>query len=266
MISVIIPAKLEPNLQKTVDDILNKAEETVQIVVILDGYWPDPPLADDSRVIIIHNSKSRGMRASINAGVVISKGEYVMKCDAHCVFDQGFDKKLLADYEENTVVVPTRYKLDTDKWEVMPDKPINYGKLVYLETHNKLHGEDWPSRERRNKNILIDENMMFQGSCWFMSRKHWEWIGGLQEYGYGTFTQEPVEIALKTWLGGGKVVVNKKTWYAHQHRKFGRTHKINQEEIEAGNTYALDFWMNNRWNKRVHDIQWLFDKFNVCKI
>lgn len=263
MITVIIPAKNEPHLQKTIDDILQKAETKIEIIAILDGYWPDPPISDDNRVVLIHNTQSKGLREAINQATAIAHGQYLMKCDAHCMFDQGFDRKLLEDYEENTVVVPTRYKLDTDKWEVMDGPPINYGKLVYLASHDKLHGEDWPSREKKNKDILIDENMMFQGSCWFMSKKHWEWIGGLQEYGYGTFTQEPVEIALKTWLGGGKLMVNKRTWYAHQHRIFGRTHKINQEEIEAGNAYALDFWRNNRWTKRVHDFQWLLDRFNV---
>ncbi len=193
----------------------------------------------------------------------MSRGEYILKCDAHCMFDDGFDIKLLSDIEDNWVVIPRRYKLDTDKWIICDDdkEPIDYEKLVTTEP-DRICGLKWSSRAKERKDILLDETMVFQGSCWVMSRKHWDWLGGLQEEGYGTFTQEPVEIALKTWLGGGKVMVNKKTWYAHQHRRFGRTHTMSNSEIKSGNTYSKDFWLNNKWDKRVHDIEWLIARFN----
>src|SRR3989338_2631594 len=70
-------------------------------------------------------------------------------------------------------------------------------------------------------------------------------------------SQEAIEIALKTWLGGGKVMVNKKTWYAHKHRKFGRISPVKNYEIDAGNRYSQDYWLNNRWEKRVHNLDWL---------
>ena len=35
---------------------------------------------------------------------------------------------------------------------------------------------------------------------------------------YGPFTQEAQEISNATWLSGGRVMVNKKTWYAHYHK------------------------------------------------
>jgi hypothetical protein len=98
-----------------------------------------------------------------------------------------------------------------------------------------------------------------------MSRARWNWLGELQEEGYGTFTQEPIELALKTWLGGGKVMVNKKTWYAHKHRKFGRTtaNLTSSEEVVNGNKYSKDFWVNNRWDKRIHNLDWLPKRFNT---
>ena len=63
-----------------------------------------------------------------------------------------------------------------------------------------------------DSSIDIVEEMCFQGSCWFMTRYHyWEFLGGMNSHGYGTFSQEPQEIGLKTWLGGGAIKVNKKT-------------------------------------------------------
>ncbi|MCK9351240.1 MAG: glycosyltransferase family 2 protein [Candidatus Paceibacterota bacterium] len=258
MLSIIIPSYNDVYLQPTIDDIRKNARGEIEIIAILDG-------CQDNTITgatVIHNENRRGLRDSVNAGVAISRGEYILKCDSHCMFDEGFDVKLLADIEDNWVVIPRRYKLDTDKWIICEDdaKPIDYEKLV-LDLPDRICGQEWVGRTKKNKDILVDETMVFQGSCWIMSRKHWDHIGELQEEGYGTFTQEPIEIALKTWLSGGKVMVNKKTWYAHQHRKFGRTHKMKPAEVIAGNTYSKDFWMNNRWEKRVHDLEWLVERF-----
>ncbi len=258
MLSIIIPSYKDPYLQKTIDDIRKNARGKIEIIAILDGYNDDIKGAT-----IIQNATRRGLRDTVNSGVAISRGEYILKCDAHCIFDEGFDVKLLADIEDNWVVIPRRYKLDTDKWVICEDdpNPIDYEELVTTEP-DRICGVRWSGRTKRRKDILIDETMVFQGSCWVMSRKHWDWLGGLSEVGYGTFTQEPIEIALKTWLGGGKVMVNKKTWYAHQHRKFGRTHRLDSAEVKAGNSYSRDFWLNNKWDKRIHDIEWLIERFN----
>lgn len=77
---------------------------------------------------------------------------------------------------------------------------------------------------------------------------------------YGGWAQEPAEIGNKTWLGGGRVVVNKKCWYAHLHKgkRFPRNFHM---DVVRGHNYAAWFWMNNLWEKRIHDIDWLVDKF-----
>lgn len=253
-LSIIIPSAKDPYLQRTIDDLRENARGDIEIIAVLDGTWNEV-----TGTKIIFNKSRLGMRESINRGVAISKGEYLMKCDSHCKFDKGFDIKLLSDIKDNWVVVPRRYRLDIGTWELMDDPPVDYERIEVLP--NKLHGVRWKSRARDRRNILIDETMVFQGSCWLMSRKHWKWLGGLQEEGYGTFTQEPIEIALKTWLGGGKVMINKNTWYAHKHRKFKRTVGINGEEVEKGNTYSKDYWLNNRWKKRLYDFNWLLRRF-----
>lgn len=82
--------------------------------------------------------------------------------------------------------------------------------------------------------------------------------------GYGGFTQEPTEIGMKTWLGGGNIVVNKKTWYAHLHKgkKHGRMYPQDRKEVIAGHEYSARYWMNNKWEGRVHDFAWFVEKFS----
>ena len=117
----MIPSRNDEFLQKTIDDLLAKAEGEIEVIVILDGYWPDPILRDDPGVVILHQGTvhdSLGMRGSINAGVDIARGEYIMKIDEHCIVDEGFDTKLKADCEDNWVVIPRRYRLDAENWKI----------------------------------------------------------------------------------------------------------------------------------------------------
>ena len=256
-VSVIIPSARDPYLQDTVDDIREKAEGPIEIIVVLDGTWEDVDGADK----VIFNEKRIGMRSSINKGVEESTGDYIMKCDSHCMFDEGFDRKLLIDIQKDWIVVPVRYALDVEKWERTDDEPIIYDRLA-VNSH-KIGGVRWRRPDR--KDIMIDETMVHQGSCYLMSREHKEKLGPLQNEGYGSLMQESIEVSLKTWLGGGKVMVNKHTWYAHKHRRFKRNvGDLVHDETKKSYDYSKDFWLNNRWEDRVHDFNWLMERFG-CK-
>jgi hypothetical protein len=89
----------------------------------------------------------------------------------------------------------------------------------------------------------VDETMAFQGSCWAMTRRHWETVvGRLQTEGYGTHYQDSVEMSMKTWQAGGRVMVTKRTWFAHKHRRFKRTHNYPAAAARASFDYALRIW------------------------
>jgi Glycosyltransferases involved in cell wall biogenesis len=260
MLSVIIPSRCDEYLQKTIDGLLEKAEGDIEIIVVLDGYWPKTPLNPDKRVIVVHHGTqfdNRGMRASINAGMALSKGKYVMKIDEHCLVDQGFDVKLAADCEDNWVVIPRRYRLDAEKWEIVKDgrSPVDYNYLAYPyeRPHDQtcgLHGAEWRRRDRDN--ILVDDTVSMQGSAYFMTKKHWDTvIKSMDDESYGGFTHEAQEISNKTWWSGGRVVVNKKTFYAHMHKgkngkKYGFSnaqYKRHGEEKEKGRLFCIAYWL-----------------------
>lgn len=279
MLSVIIPSRSPEYLQKTVDDLLAKSRGEVEIIVIYDGIWVDPPLRDDLRVRIIHQGtqhNNRGMRAAINAGVALSKGKYIMKTDEHCMFDEGYDIKLAADCRDNWVVIPRRYRLDADNWSIIRDgrPPVDYMFIAYpYERPNDktcgLHGDKWDDKTRERTNGYdIDDTPTMQGSCYFMTRRHWDkTIKEMDDKNYGTFTQEAQEISMPTWLTGGRVVVNKKTWYAHYHKGnngkgYGFSnaqYKKHGEEMERGRRFCIDFWLYTKAYK--YDWEWFINKF-----
>jgi glycosyltransferase involved in cell wall biosynthesis len=243
MVSIIIPSYKDPLLQKTIDDLLAKAEGQIEIVVVLDGYWPKDFNWSDSRLRIVHLGKNRGMRDAINAGVKVSTGEFIMRVDEHQMFGQGYDRILTETFEDNWIVTPRRYFLDTVKWEVMDLPPNDYNKLIIDGNREKFSGVDWKSRAKERKDIPIDETMAMQGSCWIMKRSWWDKvIGELQSEGYGTHYGDSHEMVFKTWKAGGKLMVNKNTWHAHKHRDFPRTHNYGTKEALPGWQYSLNLW------------------------
>jgi hypothetical protein len=270
--SVLIPSRNERFLVPTVRDLLAKAAGDVEIVVVLDGYWPDPPLPDDPRVKVLHHGKALGMRPSINAAVQIATGAYLLKCDAHVMWDQGYDAKLQADYlEDNWVLTARRYALDPEAWAFdtsNPKYPIDYHYLSYPferpgDPTCGLHGTAWSERKRQRANVLLDEELSSQGSGWFMSRAQWERVGPLDVVNYGNFIQEFQEIGLKTWLGGGAVMVTKRTYYAHLYKgkRYGRGYTMGGTNHARGAAFCTDYWMHDRWPGRVHDLRWLIERF-----
>jgi glycosyltransferase involved in cell wall biosynthesis len=269
MLSIIIPSRNEQFLDNTINDILTKAIGEVEIVVILDGYWTEP-IADD-RVTYIHRGEPKGMRDGINSGVALAKGKYVMKLDAHCLLDEGFDEKFTADIEKDWVVVPRRKRLDAENWCIQEvGKPdVDHMYLSFPDDPNDrggvgLHGRLWNQRSVDRLHIPIDDLMSAQGSCWMMHRDYFYELELMDEENYGQFGSEFQEIGLKCWLSGGRVIRNKNTYYAHLHKgkKYGRGYPLDNRECTKANVFTNRWITGSAWHKQTKPLKWLVDKFS----
>lgn len=275
-VSIITPSRNEQFLPQTVRDLLAKSVGDIEVIAILEGYWPPETaeMTQDKRVRLLHRGTPMGMRPGINAAVQMSTGEYLLKIDAHCMVEHGYDAVLKADCDGDWVAVPRRYSLNPEEWKIenTGKKPVDVHYLSYpFETLPDgspkpgagLHGTIWRERAKERIDVLIDDEMSSQGSCWFMTRGHWDRTVGPMDYeNYGSFIQEMQEVGLKTWLSGGRLVCNKKTWYAHLHKgKRGRGYFIDKREWDRGSQFALEYWMQDRWPERKRNLRWLIEKF-----
>ncbi len=279
MLSVIIPSRNTPEwpfLQKTIDDLFNKATGEIEIIVVLDGFIPDPPIKERDNLTILFNILPLGMRQGINAAAKIAKGKYIMKTDDHCMFAPGFDTALAEDCKDNWLAVPSRYSLDGENW-TRRYGPIDHQYLTFPFLKDNqfgygLHGKKWHGefgftgkyfwREKIREHILIDDIISFQGSCWFMPLELFIKIGGMQEIGYYQH-QEAQELCFKVWLSGGRVVRNKKTWYAHLHKgkSYGRGYRMLKHQKIRSEVYSCDLWLNDKWPQATRKFNWLIEKF-----
>lgn len=263
-VSIIIPSRNERYLRRTVEDLLAKATGPIEVLAVVDGLttWPVPD--PDPRVKIIRHDPPMGMRKCINRAVGLAQGEYLMKVDAHCMFGPGYDEIMQADCDKDWIAIPRRYALDPEKWSIdlhQPATDAHYLQYPWLREPPCFHGCKWPERTDARRDWPIDDEMDSQGSCWFMHRDHFR---TMDYQHYGDFFQESQELCLRTWMGGGRVVVNKRTWYAHWHkpRDLGRGYFIGRGQKTVAERYAFEFWFGNKWPQRKRDFEWLIDHFS----
>jgi glycosyltransferase involved in cell wall biosynthesis len=297
-LSVIITARNEEFLPLTVEDVLNQRRGNTEIIVVSDGGWPCKPIKDHADVTMIEYHESIGQRAAINQAAALSKAKYIMKLDAHCRVDEGFDIKLMADCDYDWTVVPRLYNLHVFDWKcnicgnvtyqgptptvctkcndpkskedggierVMVWKPRWNRKSDFMRFDSNLHFQYWGELGNRpeSKGDIAD-NMSLLGACFFMHRKRYWELGGSDEE-HGSWGQQGTEIACKAWLSGGKLVVNKKTWYSHLFRTqggdFGFPYQLSGRQVDHAREHSKNMWLNNKWEKQVRPLSWLVEHF-----
>ena len=300
-LSVIVPARNEMFLAKTVENIFENVEADTEVIAICDGNWPDPPVHDHPRLRIVHHSVPIGQRAATNMGARISKARFIMKADAHCAFGKGFDRILMEDCEYNWTMVPMMYRLHAFDWKcnacghqtyqgVLPEKCEECGKSEGFEMiviwkpregkkpsvtwrfNNEMQFKYWRKSDKkalRSKEELV-ETMSFIGACMLMHRERFWELGGMDEK-HGSWGQFGTEIACKSWLSGGKLVTSKKTWFGHMFRTgnfrgsgwqgSSFPYELTGEAMERARQYSRDLWLNDKWEGANYPLWWLVDKF-----
>lgn len=276
-VSVLIPCRFGTDnneyLTRTIKDLYTTAAGEIEVIVVLDGPCKGYKSLRYKGLTTLRNKTVKGRRYSTNKAAAAATGKYIMKIDAHCTIGEGWDEILAADCADNWIVIPRRYWFDAPTWSITDKKYVDAMSYIYpFYRPYKPRLAARPDRERqeRDKDKMLVEDMGFQGSAWFMTKEHWERIGEMDEYGYGTFYGEPEEIGLKTQLGpsGGKVMRNKNTWYAHWGKPPAHWRanpdeagRVTDYEFYRGQLYTFDYWWNNRWNGQVRNFDWLIERF-----
>lgn len=287
-LSLLIPARNEMFLRETVEDAIKNIEADTDIIVVLDGAWADPQIPQHDKVSIIYTNSPIGQRASQNLACNLSRSKYVMKIDAHCSFDKGFDKKMLDFMEEHgdITAVPVMRNLWAFDWKCyhcgwkkyqgptpkkcescgkddnIKRKMMWVGKTNPQSTTYRFDSEphfqyfnDYKKRPEYDQGGY-NETMSLQGSCFMISRdNYWKW--DVCDEKAGSWGNQGIEVALATWFNGGKVLCNHKTWYAHMFRTqggdFGFPYEQRGKKVQTTKQYIKDkYWSNPKLKDLLH--------------
>jgi len=299
-LSIIIASRNEKFLAKTVKEILEKKEGKTQIIVALDGCWANPQVPDHEDVILIHYPESIGQRACCNRAASLSTAKYIMKVDAHCGLDKGFDVKMMSQMKDNWTMAPIMKHLHAFDWVCNKCKKSWYQgptptecrneecdnttafhiELKWKGKNNPIHRsfsfdsvpsfkyfKDYTKRPEYKKALEKDgltESMSLQGSCWMLTRKkYWE-LNICDEY-FGNWGSQGLEVAVKTWLSGGRVIINHNTWYAHMFRPpkgdFRAPYPREDRNVKRNTRVVSEYFLNNKYDKAIRPLHWLVEKF-----
>ena len=231
-VSIIIPARGETpdNIRRTLDSIRESATGDYEIILGFDGL-PHYGFSGYKNLRVIPFPDVVGIKTNITAMASMAKGKYIYKSDAHCRFGKGFDEILQKDMEEDWIVMP-RFKIIKDDWSIQirdgEEEFYDYFYLCCPFTDPKgfrfKAGGHWKERTLRRCPLtedignFIDETPQMHGSGWFMTRDRYFALGGFPNIDPHGHAQEPIWLGLKNQLEGGKLMVNKNTWYAHLHQ------------------------------------------------
>ena len=271
-VSIIIPSRAEKpeNLRRTLISIYAKATGDFEVIVGFNGKpWIDLPPYPNLRIIQL--TENIGIKGMINLLAALAKGKYIYKSDAHCRFGESFDEILQADMQDDWIVMP-RFKIIKDDWSnQMRDGQEEFYDYFYLccpftdpRGFRFKAGGHWKERtqERLVSHPTVDETPQIHGSGWFMTRDRYFELGGFPNTDLNGHAQEPIWLALRNWLMGGKVMVNKKTWYAHLHQSNEvKGYHYTKEEEKFSYDWTAKYWMLDKEPNLKHNIKWFIEKF-----
>lgn len=298
-LSILIPARNEMFLARTIEDILANIEADTEIIATMDGDWADPPIAQHGRVNIIYVPEAIGQRAATNIACKLAKGKYVMKLDAHCSFDKGFDRKMIEGFAEvgdDVTMVPVMrnlwafsWKCGECDWTEYQGPAVDVCKKcgsadVYMDICwiGKRNPQSWsycfnaeprfmyfedykhrPGVRAAAKKTGFSETMSLQGSCFMLTRERY-WKLNICDEAMGNWGNQGIEVACKSWLSGSRVLVNHRTWYAHMFRTragFAFPWPVSGKDQHRVKKRVKDFLWSGKWSKQVHPVSWLVEKF-----
>lgn len=290
-LSILIPARNEDMLERTIQDVLSHIEADTELIVVLDGYLPNPALTvNNPRITLIYNPIAKGQRGATNQAAKLAQGKYLMKLDAHCAVDQGFDRKMLEAYKQvgdTVTMIPLMRNLHAFDWVCTNGHRRYQGKVgLCAECGEKetkdvvwipkpspqsatfrfdktMHFQYWREYANHQAGDLV-ESMSIQGSCFMLTKERYFALDICSET-FHSWGQQGVEVACKTWLSGGRVLCLRTTWYAHMFRtnNFGGFPYSNpQSLVDENRRMSRELFQQDKWPLAIHSFQWLLDKFN----
>lgn len=251
-LSILIPSKNEPYLEKTLFDLMQKIKGDTDIFVGLDGMG----VQDASKIIakfagyqncplFVFTEESIGQRAMTNKLALKTEADYLLKCDAHVSFSEGFEVAMMSEMDNKTILAPLLLVLDPITWQINGKKQM--AQFVFDRNFVMQHRDG-----------DVGETMTVQGSAWMISKENYfKW--NVCDESFGSWGGQAVELGIRAWLNGGKCKTTRSAYYGHVFR-----HLDNEFPYDRGENpgkFATEE-LKRRYENHPK-VQELFDKYSI---
>lgn len=301
-LAVIIPGRNEEFQARTVEDVLAKKRGNTQVIAVMDEKWSEPGIKDHKDLVILKLGKANGQRGATIQGAKLANAKYLMKLDSHCIVSEGFDVELLKAFEilgDEVTQIPAMYNLWAFDWKCKKCGTRTYQgprpDFCMLAGESRKKNPDcdgteferimvWQKRgNRRSEAYMFDtephfqydrrtakkqtgdyiETMSAQGSCFVMTKKRYFDLN-IDDESLGSWGSQGIMISCKTWLTGGRLITNRKCWYAHMFRTqkdFSFPYPQDGKQVSNAKKVAKDLVFNNKIEGQTKPLSWLLEKF-----
>ena len=233
LVSVIIADLCEKHLPETVENLRATAEGPIEILV----------KSDD---------ESKGMRHCLNVLARQAKGKYLFKLDGHCIMSQGWDVKLKEVCKDPKDMAVCRIKeIDGQTWTVR-EKGFSFVTIrpdLSIISCGDFVDDDPDTAETM---ASIGCGWMIHKDRFMALEMNWEDLGRYGNLG--------AEWALKIWLSGGRLLVNRHVTCGHLFRVQGVAGCGIKEQTVARQILGSRF-ISHKGPLQIYPLEWLPNHF-----
>ncbi len=220
-LTLIIPFLNEGDeVKKTIDSVLPMAGTDVDLILIddasTDGY-DYRSLARSSNTLFIQHAQRKGVAASRDEAISLSRTPYFLLLDAHMrSYTPGWANVLLGLLEayEQAIFCCQTFPLD-HTGQLTSKNSCGYGAYIDFDDLSVK----WNAVDTVPQNTLLPVGCLL-GASYATSTRYWKYLkglAGLRSYGY-----DEQLISLKCWQEGGSCYLIKEIAFGHIFRTLGQ--------------------------------------------
>ena len=242
MMSIIITSHDEGDLlYKTLDSLCTNTNGQFQVVVIDDASSSPIYNHPNSTMVFHRNRIRRGLIYSRILGADYSVGTHLVFMDAHCKPERDWDVPLLEafrQYGDRVIVSPAIPALNASIWKNNMNQ-----KGVVMRFDGNLNMK-WI--DATDESLPYCESPIFAGSTFMISKSFYNELGGFDN-GLEIWGGENIDLSVRCWLCGGRVLVAKSSYVGHL--------------FKSSFTYAVPTGTINKNKLRVSYVNFSPDRF-----
>jgi Glycosyl transferase family 2. len=217
MITAIIPTRNDPMLTDTINSMLIGANSDPSLgVVVVNDAGEEPVIYAD--IQLINNEHNLGPAISRHLGSRLGDGDWLLFCDSHMIFPDGWYKLVcpILERANREDVFCSVFQTDVIDNSIFYDTHLMGGADFYFWRHHLRDYSFAGLSPRRVSGISTYIVPCVNGACYFVNR---EWFNSIDGFsiltGYGS--EEPW-LSWNSWLAGGEVKVIGSLPVIHRHQ------------------------------------------------
>uniref|UniRef100_A0A182PBN8 Ricin B lectin domain-containing protein n=1 Tax=Anopheles epiroticus TaxID=199890 RepID=A0A182PBN8_9DIPT len=241
-------------LVRTVHSILDRSPpHLVSEIVLVDDFSILPDLKTQLEEYFAHNAKVRIVRAPKRLGLIKARmlggksthTDLITFLDAHVEVTVGWLEALIQPVAENwtTIAIPTIDWIDENTMKYLDDKsPTFFG--AYDWDLNFGWWSRWSQKKQYENKMVPFDSPAMAGGLFTINRTFFERLGWYDD-GFDIYGIENIELSIKSWMCGGKMVTVPCSRVGHiQKTSHPYLYKQTKDVVRANSIRMAEVWMD----------------------